>query len=106
MECVPGVREDVVKLACPLPSKATPLARIVAPSKKLTVPVGIPVAGATACTNAFRVTGCASEDGFELEVTSGVDCPCTMAKKYPGMPPTTFSSNPVLAPACPLSANA
>jgi hypothetical protein len=52
--CVPGAREDVVKLACPF--STTTLASIVAPSKKVTAPVGTPVAGPTARTEAINDT--------------------------------------------------
>jgi hypothetical protein len=92
-ECVPGIREDVVKLAFPLPFKATPVARIAAPSRKLTVPVGIPNAGATACTDAVRVIDCTSEDGFKLEFRVATVCSLsTVWLREPEVLVTKFTS--------------
>lgn len=54
--CVPTVREEIVKVAWP-PLNVTAEPRAVVPSKKVTEPVGVPLAGATAVTVAFKVTG-------------------------------------------------
>ena len=53
---VPTEREEVVKVATPLPFKLTFAARVVPPSVKVAVPVGVPVLGATADTVAVNVT--------------------------------------------------
>jgi hypothetical protein len=65
-------RESVVILnvATPLAFNVTgPVPRVVVPSRKVTVPVGVPVAGATAVTVAVKVTDWPSEDGLELDVS-------------------------------------
>src|SRR6202171_1559498 len=41
IECVPTVSVDVAKVATPLPF-SVPVPRVVAPSRKVTVPVGVP----------------------------------------------------------------
>jgi hypothetical protein len=56
IECVPALREEVVSVAWP-PLNVTAEPRAVVPSKKVTEPVGVPLAGATAVTVAFKVTG-------------------------------------------------
>jgi hypothetical protein len=40
--CVPTERDDVVNVALADPFKVTPDARVVAPSMKVAVPVGVP----------------------------------------------------------------
>ena len=50
-------------VAWPEASSAT-LPRLVAPSKKVTVPFGVPVAGATAVTVAVSVMLCPDTDGL------------------------------------------
>jgi hypothetical protein len=55
MEWLPTDRLDVVKTAVPEPSSAS-VARVVVPSRKLTVPVGVPLPGAAAATVAVKVT--------------------------------------------------
>ena len=52
--------------ALPLTSVTTP--REVAPSLKVTVPVGTPAAGETADTVAVNVTACPTFEGFGVEV--------------------------------------
>ena len=54
IECIPEVSEEVVKVAWP--PLNVPLPRDVDPSRKFTVPVGVPEAGATGVTVAVRVT--------------------------------------------------
>jgi hypothetical protein len=67
----------VVKVAAPLAFSVTgPAPRVVVPSRKVTVPVGVPVAGATAATVAVKVTDWPSEDGFKLEESPTVALPC------------------------------
>jgi hypothetical protein len=58
----------VVKVACP-EVMVTLAASVVAPSVKVTVPVGVPVAGATAATMAVNVTACPNTEGLGAEVT-------------------------------------
>src|SRR5437588_724679 len=52
-------------------ASSAPLPRLVAPSKKVTVPVGIPAAGATATTVAVKVMACPDTDGL-TDVTNAV----------------------------------
>ena len=58
----------MVKVACP-EVMVTLAASVVAPSVKVTVPVGVPVAGATAATVAVNVTACPNTEGLGAEVT-------------------------------------
>ena len=46
--------------------------RIVVPSLNVTVPVGVPVFGASTLTVAVKVTGCPYTDGFAEETTAVV----------------------------------
>jgi hypothetical protein len=67
MECWPGVRLDVVKVATPEAfSVAVPSAA--APSLKVTVPVGVP--DAEPVTVVVRVTALPARAGFALEATA------------------------------------
>jgi hypothetical protein len=67
---LPGERAVVDNVATPLAFSVTgPVPRVVVPSRKVTVPVGVPVAGATAVTVAVKVTDWPSDDGFKLEVS-------------------------------------
>lgn len=52
---------DVLKVACPVASTATPEARTVEPSWNVTVPVGVPPEDVTA---AVKVTCCPNTEGF------------------------------------------
>ena len=54
-ECVPTERLDVVRVATPATRGAEPMS--VAPSKKSTVPVGVPAPGGVADTVAVNVFG-------------------------------------------------
>jgi len=56
MECEPVESDVGVHVACPVPLSATLLQIAVAPSLNVTVPVGVPVAGATELTVAVNVT--------------------------------------------------
>ena len=68
MLCVPTVSDEVAKLAWPEPlSDAVP--RMLAPSLKVTVPVGVPAPGAIAVTVAVNVTDCPTDEGFDDDVT-------------------------------------
>lgn len=63
---------DVLKVAVPL--MRVPVPSVVAPSLKVTVPVGVPVAGAVAETVAVNVTDWPDTDGF-AELTATVVLP-------------------------------
>jgi hypothetical protein len=52
-----------------LPELKATIPSVVAPSRKVTVPVGVPEAGGTALTVAVNVTVCPNTDGFTDEVT-------------------------------------
>src|SRR5438876_418616 len=69
MLCVPTVSDEVAKLAWPEPlSDAVP--RMLAPSLKVTVPVGVPTPRATAATVAVNVTDCPETEGFADVITA------------------------------------
>ena len=63
------LKADVVNVACPEPFKATLAAKVVAPSVKLTVPVGVPAPGAVAATVAVNVTTCPNTEALGDELT-------------------------------------
>jgi hypothetical protein len=63
----PTASEEVVKLA--LPPESVAVARVTAPSTKLTVPVGVPEPGATAVTVATKVTDWPNTVGFKADET-------------------------------------
>jgi hypothetical protein len=71
IECEPTLRVLVANVATPEPS-SVPVPTVVAPSLKVTVPVGIPEPGALAVTVAVKVTDCPNEEGFALEVRAVV----------------------------------
>ena len=71
--CEPPVRVDTFNVALPAASRATVPSEVV-PSRNSTVPAGIPVAGATAETAAFNVTGFEKVDGFG-ELVNTVSAP-------------------------------
>src|SRR5438128_11549180 len=68
MECAPTAREAVVSVAMPKESSA-PVPRLVAPSRNVTVPVGM---RAGELTVAVKVTGWPKVDGFAEESAAGV----------------------------------
>jgi hypothetical protein len=62
---LPTVSVDVVRVATPPPSSATaPRTGPATPSRMVTVPVGVAVAGATGPTVTVIATGCPATDGF------------------------------------------
>jgi hypothetical protein len=67
-ECDPTPRVEVARVAVPPESAAVPTR--VAPSKKSTVPVGVPAPGATAATVAVRVLLWPKTDGSGAEVSA------------------------------------
>ena len=62
------LRAAVVNVACP-EVMVTLAARVVAPSVKVTVPLGVPAPGATALTTAVMVTLCPNTEGLGAELT-------------------------------------
>ena len=66
--CVPALRAEVVRVACPLPSSG-PLPMLLALSKNVTVPVALPDPGATTETVAVKVTGWPKIEGLLFELT-------------------------------------
>ena len=76
MACVPTASAEVVKEPAPVESKVA-VPRLVAPSRKVTVPVGVPV---DALTAAVSVTACPKTVGF-LEETKVVVAPVVFTVK-------------------------
>ena len=62
------LKAAVVNVACP-EVMVTLAARVVAPSVKVTVPLGVPAPGATAATVAMKVTVWPNTDGLGDELT-------------------------------------
>ena len=58
---------EIVNVAVPLDNGPVP--SVVAPSRNVTVPLGVPAPGATAATVAVKVTLCPKTDGLEDEAT-------------------------------------
>ena len=67
---MPTVNDEVVKPAVPPLNVAVP--KVVAESRNVTVPPGVPAPGALAETVAVKVTDWPNTDGFELLVTVDV----------------------------------
>ena len=59
---LPPVRAEVVSVATPPRSVPVPIGD--APSRKVTVPVGVPAPGGVAATVALNVTDCPNVEGF------------------------------------------
>ena len=73
MEWLPVESAEVVNVACPEPF-SVPVPRVVEPSRKLTVPVGMPEPGELAVTVAVSVTDWPEITGlFELETAVAVE---------------------------------
>ena len=77
MVWVPTVRLEIVKVAVvmPLVVVSVPWPMLVEPSKKVTVPLGLPgavVPGALTLTVAVKVTSCPEDDGLAEELTTVV----------------------------------
>jgi hypothetical protein len=73
IECVPAARADVAKVALPAET-ATFDANVVAPSVKVTVPVGVPPEEVMVAVN---VTDDPDADGFADELNAVPVAPCT-----------------------------
>src|SRR5579872_2446971 len=71
---MPAESAEVVRAAVPPSSKGQP--RRVAPSLKVTRPVGVPVAGGTAVTVALSVTSWPYTAGFSEETTAALAAVC------------------------------
>jgi len=67
MECGPTARAEVENVALPLLS--APVPNTVAPFLNVTIPVGVPLPGATAATVAVNVTDWPNTDGLCEEIT-------------------------------------
>src|SRR5437773_1866632 len=73
MECDPTLSEDVAQLARPwLRVRLLQLVMAVPPSRKVTLPAGVPAPGLLAVTVAVKVTDCPDTDGLAEELTSVV----------------------------------
>src|SRR5438876_82957 len=77
MVCVPTVRADVLNVAVVTPALvlSVPRPMLVPPSKKVTVPLGLPAAvvpGPATFTVAVKITDCPDDDGFAEELTAVV----------------------------------
>src|SRR5215217_1681587 len=81
MEWLAVVSTAVVSVACALPLSA-PVPRVVAPSMKVTVPVGVP--GVVDVTVAVKVTDCPTTEGLRPDVTVVVDGACPIVCERPG----------------------
>src|SRR5436309_10147064 len=68
IEWEPTASVLVTNVAWPEPSRV-PVPRVLEPSLKVTVPVGVPAAGLFAVTVAVKVTGCPDTDGLIEELT-------------------------------------
>ena len=66
--CTLTLNDEMVIVAMP-PAPTLPDPMLVAPSKNVTVPDGLPAPGATATTVAVNVTLCPNTDGFGAEAT-------------------------------------
>ncbi len=68
IECGPTASVLVVNIAWPELFRV-PVPRVLEPSLKVTVPVGVPAPGLFAATVAVKVTGCPNTDGWTEEVS-------------------------------------
>ena len=69
IDCVATESVAIVKLAVPPPSKAAVPSSTVVPSWKVTVPVGVPLPGATAAIVAVKVTAWPAIEGLADKTT-------------------------------------
>src|SRR5260370_17820501 len=87
---LPRVNDEVEKAADPLPN--APLPMLLAPSKKVTVPVAVP-----GVTGAVKVTDWPERDGLTEEMTAVEVLFFTVTVAEPLMPPLGTGSVPVTA---------
>src|SRR5260370_5124100 len=71
----PSVSAEVLNVAWSLPLRVCGVPNGALPSKKETVPVGVPAPGAVAETVAVNVPCCTTADGVGAEITTVVDGP-------------------------------
>jgi hypothetical protein len=69
MECDPVVKADVASVAVAGFPLSVPVPRVVTPSTKVTVPVGMEVPGDTSVTVAVKVTLSPGVEGFALDTS-------------------------------------
>jgi hypothetical protein len=94
MECDPSASKDVVNVAFPLISVPGP--KGVAPSFRVTEPVGVPLPGATTTTVAVNVTVWPKCDGFGEEVSVVVVAAlCTVCDRAAGEVLVRKSTSPL-----------
>jgi hypothetical protein len=74
IECGPTASPEVVKVVQPA-LFTVPVPSVAAPSLKVNVPVGVPVAGAITLTVPVKVTDCPHTDGFTVGVTAALTDP-------------------------------
>ena len=67
IECEPAASVLVTNIAWPEPFRVA-VPRVLEPSLKVTVPVGVPAPGLVAVTVAVKVTGCPNTDGWAEEL--------------------------------------
>ena len=67
---MPIASDEIANVAAP--PLSVPVPRVVLPSLNVTVPVGVPLAGAAAATVAVNVTDWPKTDGFDEDVTAVV----------------------------------
>ena len=96
MVWLPTLRVEMLKVATPPLSVPVPI--VVAPSRKFTVPVGVPVPGATGATVAVNVTDWLKTEGFVDEVTAVVVLALTIrgAEAWLPVPPLVEVTFPVV----------
>ena len=73
MECEPAANEEMTRVDCP--TFRVPLPRLVLPSKKVTVPVGVPAVGADGLTVAVSVMAWPKIPGLGEALTEIVVAP-------------------------------
>jgi hypothetical protein len=73
---LPPERLEVEKMAAPFaPSVTAPVPKVVVPSRNVTVPFGVPMAGARGVTVAVNVTDCPCAAGFAEELSATAALP-------------------------------
>ena len=70
---MPIAGDEIEKIA--VPPLSVPVPSVVLPSLNVTVPVGVPLAGATAAIVAVNVTDCPKTEGLAEEVTAVLELP-------------------------------
>src|SRR5438876_1134623 len=95
MECDPTLSEDVAQLARPwLRVRLLQLVMAVPPSRKVTLPAGVPAPGLLAVTVAVKVTDCLNTDGLAEELADVVVPYFTVCVSLEEVLPLKFASPP------------